>query len=195
MAETKVIDKPMSAEEMLDELFNIKPSIDLSPDNAHFFPSEGGLISLTVSQPGEAPETYERVIVLRSFPLTNPDSFLSVRLPDDKEKGKGREVGIIKSIHDFDEETQALLLSELNMRYYTPAVTKIHGIKEKLGYYYWDVETDSGPTTFVLNSPFSNIRTLDDGSVIIDDMEGNCFVVPDPEKLDHASYKRIEVYL
>lgn len=157
----KLKEKPASVELSSDEtdvisnLFDEKPSIDLTPSNSRFFASAGGLISLEVTNGSEEASIYERVIVLRSFPLTNPDVFLSVRLPDDKERGRGREVGLIGNINDFDEETRTLIKNELEMRYYTPNITKITGIKEKLGYYYWDVETDSGDASFVLNSPFS----------------------------------------
>ena len=47
----------------------------------------------------------------------------------------------------------------------------------------------------MLNNPFSNISTLIDGRVFINDIDGNCFSVPEPKKLDPASYRKIEIYL
>ena len=41
----------------------------------------------------------------------------------------------------------------------------------------------------------SNIRTLEDGRVFIHDIDGNCFQIPDPTKLDKASLKKIEIYM
>ena len=49
--------------------------------------------------------------------------------------------------------------------------------------------------TFVLNNPFSNIRVLEDNSVFINDIDGNCFKIPDVAKLDAQSLRRIEIYL
>ena len=60
---------------------------------------------------------------------------------------------------------------------------------------YWEVDTSAGKVSFVLNNPYSNIRTLEDGRVFIFDIDGNCFMISDPAKLDKASYKRIEIYL
>ena len=68
-------------------------------------------------------------------------------------------------------------------------------MKEKLGQNYWDVVTDAGNFSFVVRNSGSNIRTLEDGRVLIFDIDGNCFEIPDPDKLDKASYKKIEMYL
>ncbi|MCQ2431494.1 MAG: DUF1854 domain-containing protein, partial [Clostridia bacterium] len=84
---------------------------------------------------------------------------------------------------------------ELYRRYFTPEIQKITGMKEKFGYSYWDVETSAGKVTFVLNNPFSNIRVLEDNSVFINDIDGNCFKIMDVSKLDAASLRRIEIYL
>ena len=49
--------------------------------------------------------------------------------------------------------------------------------------------------TFVVNNPFGNIRILEDGRMFINDVDGNSFVIPDPKKLDPASYRKIDIYL
>ena len=95
----------------------------------------------------------------------------------------------------FDAETQALLLEELDRRYFTPEIKKINSVKDKFGYLYWDVVTTAGNVTFVLNNPFSNIRILEDGRIIINDVDGNVFTILEPDKFDPASFKKIEIYL
>ncbi len=169
-------------------------SVPLTPENARFFRSGGGLISLELK--GEdGVESFERVVILRAFPVTNPDEFLSVREPDTKKKGRGKEIGMIRYMSDFDKETQTLFMEEIDRRYFSPVILKITGVKEKFGYSYWDAETTAGHVTFILNNPFNNIRALEDGRVYIYDIDGNCFDIPDPKKLDPASYRKIEIYL
>ncbi|NLK40178.1 MAG: DUF1854 domain-containing protein, partial [Clostridiales bacterium] len=102
---------------------------------------------------------------------------------------------LIRRLSDFDEETIRLIEEELSLRYFTPNIIKILSIKEKFGYYYWDVETTSGKVSLILNNPYNNIRRLENGSVHITDMDGNCFILPDPRSLDKASYKKLDVYL
>ncbi len=176
-------------------LENERVSIDLNPDNAKFSRSGGDLISLEIVNSEGEIEKFERVVVLRSFPVTNPDEFLSVREPDSKKQGRGKEIGMIRRITDFDGETRTLLLEELDRRYFTPQIKRIFSVKDKFGYLYWEAETTAGHVTFVMNNPFSNIRVLEDGRILINDIDGNVFEIHSSEKLDAASLKKIEIYL
>ena len=187
-------DAPAEEEVNTDELFKRRPSIPLTPENAKFSPSKGGMISLTV-QGENGEEFFERVVVLRSFPVTAPDEFLSVREPDTRKKGRGAEVGMIRYLSDFDEETKKLINAELDLRYFTPVIQKILSVKDKFGYSYWEAETTAGKVSFVLNNPSSNIRILEDDRIFIFDIDGNCFQITDPGKLDRNSYRKIEIYL
>lgn len=191
------IEKDVEEDEEIDieELFASRKSIPLTSKNAKFSRSEGELISLDLINEDGEEEHFERVIVLRSFPITNPDEFLSIREPDTRSKGRGKEIGMIRRISDFDEKAAKLLNAELALRYFSPEITKINSVKEKFGYSYWEADTSAGHVTFVLDNPFSNIRILEDGRIFIADMDGNTFVIPDPSKLDRNSGKRIEVYI
>lgn len=178
-----------------DDLFKRRESVNLTPKNAWFSASAGGLISLKVINAEGEEEFFERVVLRRSFPVTSPDEFISVREPDTRKKGRGAEIGMIRNIHDFDKTTVDLLNAELELRYFTPEITKIVSAKEKFGYNYWDAETTAGKVSIVLNNPFGNIRVLEDHRIFISDMDGNCFLIPDPKKLDRQSYKYIEIYI
>ncbi len=194
--------KPVPAEDIDDDadagdliLANERVSIPLTMQNAKFTRSGGNLVSLTLKKDDGEEEFFERVVVLRAFPITNPSEFLSVREPDSKKMGRGKEIGMIRYMSDFDEATQKLLLEELDRRYFSPQILKIHSVKEKFGYSYWDSETTAGHVTFILNNPFSNIRLFEDGRIFINDIDGNSFEIADPKKLDAASYRKIELYL
>ncbi|MCR4905185.1 MAG: DUF1854 domain-containing protein [Clostridiales bacterium] len=178
-----------------DDLFKHRISINLTPENAWFTPSEGGLISLKIINAEGEEEFFERVVIRRSFPVTSPDEFLSVREPDTRAKGRGAEIGMIRNIHIFDQKTVDLINAELDIRYFTPTISKITSAKEKFGYNYWEAETSAGKVSIVLNNPFSNIRVLEDGRIYIFDMDGNCFLIPDPAKLDRQSFRAIEIYI
>ena len=198
--ETKKADaKPKVTEDYTDEeieaMFNKRESVPLTMENARFFLSSGGLVSLELKNENGETETFERVVIIRSFPVSNPDEYISIREPNTKRRGNGAEIGMIKNIADFDKATVELLNTELDRRYFTPEITKIYSMKEKFGYSYCEAMTSAGKTTFVLNNPYSNFRKLENGSVLISDMDGNCFIIPSPEALDKASFKKIEIYL
>lgn len=185
----------MNKNEQTDELFETRQSLELTPDNANFSRSAGDLISLDVKGDSGETEHFERVVPVRAFPITDPEEFISIKEPDSKEKGKGAEIGMVRRLSDFDEATVALLREELSRRYFTPEIKKITGVKEKFGYSYWDAETSAGKVSFVMTNVSSNIRMLEDGRVFIHDIDGNCFCISDPAKLDKASFKKIEIYL
>jgi len=194
-------DKIKEKKDLLDDiddgdliLENVRESIPLTPENATFTRSAGGLISLRLKGEEEE-EFFERVILLRAFPMTCPEEFLIVREADGKGGERGKEIGSIRHISDFDEQTRSLFLEELSRRYFTPQILKVNSIKEKFGYFYWDSDTTAGHLVFILNNPFSNVRQLEDGRIFIYDIDGNSFCIPDAAALDAASYRRIEIYL
>ena len=96
--------------EDMNNIFSHRLSVTLTPENAKFFHSKGGLISMHFTAPDGSEETFERVEIIRAFPITNPDEYLAVR---NASGGRRDEIGLIHSIHDFDEETVALLNEEL----------------------------------------------------------------------------------
>lgn len=193
MDKEKMKENPATDEE--NDLFYKRPSVTLTTENAEFYRSEGGLISMKLKNENGEVEDFERVVAIRSFPITDPDAFISIREPDSPQHEKGDEIGIIPNLKDFDASSVALIEEELERRYFTPKISKILSMKEKLGHYYWDVITDAGKFSFVLRNVGANIRTLEDGRVLMFDIDGNCFEIPDPEKLDKASYRKIEIYL
>lgn len=170
-----------------------RESIDITPENAKFFRSGGGLVSLEVKY-GNEKETFERVSLVRAFPISNPDEYISVREPGSA-RSDGREIGMIREVHVFDAATVALLGEELDRRYFMPEISKIMSVKDKFGYLYFDAITSAGKISFTMTNPYSNFRKLENGSVLITDIDGNCFRITDPEKLDRGSYKKIEIYL
>ena len=195
-AEEKKTESAEDTEEVnADDLFKHRESITMTPENSWFSLSAGGLISLKIINAEGNEEFFERVVIRRSFPVTAPDEFLSVREPDSRIKGRGAEIGMIRNVNIFDKDTVKLINDELEVRYFTPEIKKITSAKEKFGYTYWEAETTAGNASIVLNNPFSNIRVLEDMRIFISDMDGNCFVIPDPSKLDKLSYKYIEIYI
>ena len=191
----KALDEVGQSPDEIEAMFNKRESVSLTPDNCRFTRSEGGLISMELLLPDKEPEKFERIVVLRSFPISNPDEYISIREPATRRRGNGAEIGLIRDIRDFDEATVKLLNEELDRRYFTPELLKIYSLKEKFGYLYCEAETSAGRITFVLNNPYSNFRTLEDHRVLISDIDGNAFMIKDPEHFDKASLKKIEIYL
>ena len=157
----------------------------LTKENATFYQS-GDFLGLKTVIDGEEKD-HGIVKLRRLFPFEELWRDISVL-------AGGEEIGVIADISLFGED-EALLRKELERIYFTPKISKIHSMKEKYGYHYTEAQTSAGRVKFVLNNPSNNIRTLEDGRILITDTDGNCFCLPDPSKLDKQSYRIIEIYL
>lgn len=192
MAANKIITNELGE---VQDLFAVRESVELTDKNAKFSLSDGGLVALDLTHDDGTVERFERVLAIRAFPISEPDEYISILEPDTKEKGKGAEIGFVRNLNTIDQKARALINDELARRYFTPEVKKIYSVKEKFGYSYFDCDTSAGRINFVMNNPTGSIRTLEDGRVFIYDIDGNCFTVTDPTKLDRASFHKIELYL
>ncbi len=161
--------------------------IYLNRDNSTFTKTDGGFLNLNYKG-----NTYKKVQVLRNFPFSDPDSYLSIR----KDTDKAEEIGLIVDYkNDFDAATAALIAEQLDIRYFTPVITKILQVKEAGGFAYFDVMTDYGECQFSFRSNSSNIVHLSDTRLIIYDMDSNRFEIPDTNKLSSKELKKLDLFM
>jgi hypothetical protein len=144
-----------------------------------FEKTEGGFLSLKIGR-----KRYPRVNLYRSFPLSHRNSYISVR--DDKDG----EIGILESLGEFSRGIRRLIEEELERRYFSPTIHEVISLKEEFGYSYWDVRTDAGSVRFTVRSGENNIVVLSDGKLLIIDVDGNRFELPDQEKMA-PKYRKI----
>ncbi len=186
---------------MNDNFLDLAEIIYLNAENSRFYKTENGFPAMEAILPkkgddleNETDKTpvkqdFGRVFFHRCFPFETPDEYISVL---DKE---GREYAMIRSLADMPPEAQAIIRGELDRKYLCPVISKILSLKEKLGYSYWDVETDRGPLSFSMHDTYRNIARVGGGMLIINDVDGNRYRINDVAELDRKSFKKIELYL
>ena len=152
----------------------------LRPEECTFARTDGGFLSLSLGD-----EVFARVDVVRAFPLTFPARYISVR---DKE---GKEIGLIEDLLAFKPEVIALVDTDLERRYFSPSIHGIVSLKDEFGYTYWDVETDRGPRRFTAHG-HDSIIDLKEGRVLIIDVDGNRYEIPDYRALDARGFKLVD---
>lgn len=163
----------------------------ITKDNATFARTKGGFVSLDLKD-SIAPEHYDRIRVVRSFPFTDRNKYISIRTIDEKSK----EIGMIKDLEtDVDSETRKMLEEQMDIRYFTPIIKKINNIKDEYGHAYFDVETDQGPCKFVIYMNSSSVVNLSDVRLLISDLDGNRFEIPDYTKLSARELKMLDLFL
>lgn len=143
----------------------------LDPTEIQFSRSPGGVLRLHLPD-----RCHRRVEVLRTRPLSEPDSYLSVRHGD-------VEIGIIRSLDELPDEQRRLVVEELEHRYFRPVIAVVRSVRYAHGTYEWQVETDRGPAKFFTEHPRHSVIRLDDGRCIVTDTESNRYEIPPLSKL------------
>lgn len=180
-------DEEFNLEQMEKETEEMLKLRYINSSNAEFARTEGGFVSLKIGD-----ETYPRIQVYQSFPFTDPYSYISIREPNEKAK----EIGIIKDLRtDVTKETQEMLQEQLRLRYFTPIITKINNIKDEYGFAYFDVLTDHGACRFTIHMGGSSVVHLTDTRLMITDLDGNRFEIPDVTRFSAAELKKLDLFL
>ncbi len=168
-------------EQLADDLLETR---FLTPQNAVFTKTAGGFVTLQYDG-----KEYSRVLFFRTFPFSGGNEYLSVRQEDEN----NREIGIIARLEDFDEETVQAVEHQLNLRYFMPKIQRIFEIKEQYGYSYWYVDTDKGECRFTVDQ--NGVAKLSSTRLILSDVDGNRFELPDVTKLSPKELRMVDLYM
>jgi hypothetical protein len=162
--------------------------IKLDGSNASF-EMKNGFLTMTLKKDGEE-KHYDRVFLHRAFPHELLWEYISVTGEET------REIGLIYSIKDFDSEAEAILKTEIERKYYSPAIAEINSVKERYGFSYWRVKTEDGrQLSYTMQDTFRNIIHTGEDSAMLVDVDGNRYTIKSISGLDRNSYRRIELYL
>lgn len=131
---------------------------------------------------------HENVEPIRAFPISDPEHWISLCDPN------GREIVQVHDLHDLPAEQREMLVSELTRREFVPVIRRIESISSMAEPCEWFVETDRGPTSFVLNSD-EHVRKLGQDRALILDSHGLRYLVPDAQQLDAHSRRLLSRYL
>ncbi len=177
-----IMNAPTGEEKKIRTLAELSVTVWLTPENARFFMRDNFLY---IEYDGK--ET--RAFLCRQFPFEAEWEFISV-LNEEQE-----EIGIIKALSLFAEESREMLSEELRRRYYAPIIQSILHVKERYGFSYWKVMTQEGEVSFTLHDTYRSIIHAGKDRLLLLDVNGNRFEIPDATALDRKSYKKIELYL
>ena len=167
------------SEELLEMRF-------LTGENAEFTRTPGGFIALKTGD-----KEYARVGVYLTFPLTNPEEFISIRETDEKAK----EIGLIESMNKFPKEQQEMLREQIKLRYFMPVITKILDVKDEYGYAYWNVVTSFGACRFTTQMSGDAVIHLSDSRLLVTDIDGNRYEIPDFYQLGVMERKKLDLFI
>ena len=100
----------------------------------------------------------------------------------------------MQHLSDLSPATRDLLEQELSQREFVPIITRILRISALSEPCDWFVETDRGPTQFVLKNE-EDVRRLGPGKALIVDAVGVRYLIPAISSLDSRSRRFLEQYV
>jgi len=125
----------------------------------------------------------------RAFPLTDPNSYVSIQ------DGKGDEVGVLLSVDGLNKETRRLFDEQLDRRYFTPAIHKIDILRQEAGMWKFVVQTQRGPTEFFVRNWRDSAHEIAPNRWQINSVDGGRFEIPDLEAIDAGSRRLMDQLL
>ena len=125
--------------------------------------------------------SYSKIRIVRGFPLAHPDQYIAFL--DEKDE----EIGMVKDPRELDLQSRRIVEEELAKRYLVSTINKIRSIRTDFGTTYWDVDTDRGRRDFVTQRVQDNVIRLGERRLLLIDVDGNRFEIPDYSSLDKKS--------
>lgn len=163
----------------------IKLSLEfLNPQECRFFRNNNGFLTLSLND-----EDKGRVKLSRSYPFSKPTEYICVMDLEDNE------IGILRDIAELDEISEKEAKTELDTRYFCPTITEIKSIKEKMGHFHFETKIGDKEKNFTVKNITRNIRFAGEDTLLIFDMDGNRFIMPEFSKTDIKSKRLLEPYL
>ncbi len=128
------------------------------------------------------------VVAVRAFPIAAPDEGVSVV------DGDGHELAWVARLSDEAEPRRSLLAEALEQREFMPVLQRLKAVSSFGTPSTWQVDTDRGPTSFVLKGE-EDIRRLGPGLLIVNDAHGVQYLIRDLAQMDRHSRKLLDRFL
>lgn len=127
--------------------------------------------------------------IKRIFPISDPDTYLSVL------DGADKEIGVLRNPSELDKDSQAVLKQELDRRYFTPTIKEIRGLKQDGGMWLFNVVTQRGPVSFYVRHWRDNAYEIKPGRWHIQSVDGQRYEIIDLDALDSRSLRLLDQLL
>jgi hypothetical protein len=128
------------------------------------------------------------VELVRAFPLSDPRRGVAIC------DAKGKELIWLADLDALPPSLMRQIEEELAKREFVPIIRRIVKVSSPVEPSEWEVETDRGRTSFVLNSE-EDVHQLDEHRALLTDAHGIHYLIRDLAKLDANSRRLLERYL
>ena len=162
----------------------------INPSDIEFYTNDTTLLFLRYKG-----EDVGRVAVIRMFPFEYEEEYIVIRQENYSRADKESEIGILRSVSLLPENQATLLREELKKRYFIPEILSVSEVKEEFGSATWKTTTSAGEREFTMSDLGSNVRSLGNNKVMLTDVYGNRYYIPDITKADDKAQKVLEIWI
>ena len=128
------------------------------------------------------------VSIRQAFPWSDPRRYLSLRDKDNEE------FAFVADPASLPPASRASLEAALVVAGFVMTVTRVVSIEEEVEVRHWHVETEQGNRCFQTRLD-DWPRALPDGGILVRDVAGDLYHVPDPDALDRPSRKLLWAFV
>lgn len=133
-------------------------------------------------------DVHEGVVPVRAYPIQAPQDGVALMATD------GHEVGWLDRLSDAPQTVQDLIREALDTREFMPEILAIDSVTSFSTPCTWSVQTDRGPTRFVLRGD-EDIRRVGPMVLLVTDSHGIQFKIHDLALLSKESRKIMDRFL
>lgn len=134
-------------------------------------------------------KSYLTVVPKWVSPISFPANYLSLL------DGKGSEIMLLADLDSLTPRARLAVETEIRRRYLTSIIHKITHAKVEFGATYWHVVTERGERELVTQTLQENAQWLGDAHLVLIDVDGNRFEIPDVNALDVKSRAFLDAIL
>jgi Domain of unknown function (DUF1854) len=134
-------------------------------------------------------KSFTNIQIVYAAPLSQPKRYICFL------DSSGGEICMVRDLSELAPEDRILGEEELRMRYITSTIRKILSVRCEAGTLYCQAETDRGLRELVVQNSDENVRWLSERRVLLIDVDGNRFEVPDISVLDRGMARMVIEYL
>jgi len=131
---------------------------------------------------------HTKAVVVRAFPIAEPDHSISIL------SAEGKELVWIDDLAGVSVENRQVIERALQMREFMPEILRLDGVNSFSTPSTWRVQTNRGPTTFVLKGE-EDIKRLSTTTLIVADAHGVQFLIRNLPALDRHTRKLLDRFL
>ena len=127
-------------------------------------------------------------VVVRAFPIAEPDRNISIL------SAEGKELVWIDDLEEVSLANRQVIERALQMREFMPEILRLDGVNSFSTPSTWRVQTNRGPTEFVLKGE-EDIKRLSTNTLIVADAHGVQFLIRNLPALDRHTRKLLDRFL